>query len=244
MSGISGVTARSFDIDRVSDTQVTVELTFDGTDLRPQMAHSPLLSEAGAIAGYNGAALTTQLSVSASIEDDTGVTPPVTTVVPLGVSQVGDVLAPGDSCTYPGTDTEFSVLHDGRGQFLFFTSGNGLNINNTVINGQPYTLVAKKLTSDSWGIEKIGDSGGQTPDPPQQPQQPGDTGGTPTLSASITSPLTEATLNGSVVTLTLSGGTYVDSGFSVALAITVSGIDRVTFRAVGCRPHQRYRGDS
>ena len=75
-----------------------------------------------------------------------------------GVCQVGDVLAPGESCTYPGTDIEFSVLNSGRGRFLFFTSGSGLNIKNTEINGQSYTLVANKLASGSWEIEEIADS--------------------------------------------------------------------------------------
>ena len=45
-----------------------------------------------------------------------------------GVCEVGDILSPGESCTYPGTDAEFSVLNNGSGQFLFFTSGNSLNI--------------------------------------------------------------------------------------------------------------------
>ena len=75
-----------------------------------------------------------------------------------GVCEVGDILSPGESCTYPGTDAEFSVLNNGSGQFLFFTSGNSLNIENTTINGQFYTLVANKLASGSWEIEEIGDS--------------------------------------------------------------------------------------
>ena len=70
----------------------------------------------------------------------------------------------------------------------------------------------------------------QQPEQPQQPQQPGGRGGTPTLRASTTAPLTEATLDESIVALTLSGGTYVDSGFSVARAIKVSGIDGATFK--------------
>ena len=74
------------------------------------------------------------------------------------VCEAGDILAPGESCTYPGTDAEFSVLNNGNGQFLFFSSGNSLNIRNTVINGQPYTLVANKLASGSWEIEEIADS--------------------------------------------------------------------------------------
>ena len=97
-----------------------------------------------------------------SLTDTITVTISVTDINELptdaGVCQVGDVLAPGESCTYPGTDTEFSVLSDGRGQFLFFTSGTGLNIKDTVINGQPYTLAANKLASGSWKIEKIADS--------------------------------------------------------------------------------------
>ena len=232
-SGISGVTVGTFDIDRVSDTQVTVELTFNGninTD-------STLTFTAGAdaIAGYDGAALTAQVAVSASTEapEDTDVTTPVTEVAPPGVCQVGDILAPSESCTYPGTDTEFSVLNDGRGQFGIFTSGNNLNINNTVINGESYTLVAKKLTSGSWEIEEIGDSSGQQPDTPEQPEQPGNVGGTPTLSASTAAPLTEATLHEGIITLNLSDGTFERSSFSIRDAITLSGISGVTVDTFG-----------
>ena len=74
------------------------------------------------------------------------------------ICEAGDILAPGESCTYPGTDAEFTVHNNGNGQFLFFSSGNSLNIRNTVINGQSYTLVANKLASGSWEIEEIADS--------------------------------------------------------------------------------------
>ena len=232
-SGISGVTVGTFDIDRVSDTQVTVELTFNG-DINTD---STLTFTAGAdaIAGYDGAALTAQVAVSASTEapEDTDVTTPVTEVAPPGVCQVGDILAPSESCTYPGTDTEFSVLNDGRGQFGIFTSGNNLNINNTVINGESYTLVAKKLTSGSWEIEEIGNSSGQQPDTPEQPEQSGNVGGTPTLSASTAAPLTEATLHEGIITLNLSDGTFERSSFSIRDAITLSGISGVTVDTFG-----------
>ena len=49
-----------------------------------------------------------------------------------------------------------------------------------------------------------------------------------TLKASSEEPLTEATLNESVVTLTLSGGTYVRFRWDIADALTVSGIPGVT----------------
>ena len=49
-----------------------------------------------------------------------------------------------------------------------------------------------------------------------------------TLTASAARPLTEATLDGSVVTLTLNGGTYARSIFDIRGATSVSGIDSVT----------------
>ncbi|MCY3743890.1 MAG: leucine-rich repeat protein [Candidatus Poribacteria bacterium] len=151
VTGISGVTVRSFDIDRESDTEVTVELTFNGD----MTANGTLTFTVGAdaIAGYNGPALTDQVSVSASTD------------------------APADT-------------------------------------------------------------GNQNPDPPETPQQPenqdtpqqpGNTGGTPTLTASTTSALTEVTLHGNVVTLTLSGGTYERSRWDIEDAVSVSGISGVTF---------------
>ena len=142
VTGISGVTVRSFDIDRESDTEVTVELTYDGN-----MTSDGTLTftvGAGAIAGYNGSALTAQVSVSADTE-----TPVVT---------------------------------------------------------EP-----------------------ETPQQPQQPQQPGNTGGTPTLSLSTASSLTEATLHGAVVSLNLSGGSFESAFWDLDDEISVSGITGVTY---------------
>ena len=66
------------------------------------------------------------------------------------------MLASGESCTYPGTNTEFSVNSNGNGQFLFFSSGSRLNIRDTQINNTSYTLVAEKLNSGSWEIKELG----------------------------------------------------------------------------------------
>ena len=57
--------------------------------------------------------------------------------------------------------------------------------------------------------------------------------GMESVAASTTSPLTEATLNGSVVTLTLSGGTYANSIFDVRRGVSVSGITGVTVGTFG-----------
>ena len=40
-----------------------------------------------------------------------------------GVCRVGLIVGPGESCTYPGTSTEFSVDSSGGGMFLLFTAG-------------------------------------------------------------------------------------------------------------------------
>ena len=53
--------------------------------------------------------------------------------------------------------------------------------------------------------------------------------GNPTITASVEEPLTEATLSGSVVTLTLSGSVYTQSEYTISHALTVSGIEGVTF---------------
>ncbi|MYE89031.1 hypothetical protein F4X33_08565, partial [Candidatus Poribacteria bacterium] len=100
--------------------------------------------------------LTDSITVTINITDVTE------TPVSTGVCEAGDILAPGESCTYPGTDVEFTVLNNGSGQFLFFTSGNSFNIRNTVVNGVSYTLVANKLASGSWEIEEIADSTAST----------------------------------------------------------------------------------
>ena len=79
-----------------------------------------------------------------------------------GICQVGDVIAPGESCTYPDTNTKFSVNANGTGQFLLLNVGSNLNLEDITINGVSYTLAAKKLANGSWEIEKIGTASGTT----------------------------------------------------------------------------------
>ena len=55
---------RTWDVDRISDTEVTVELTFNGDfDTNATLTFTV---EAGAIAGYGGSAFTAQLPVTAT----------------------------------------------------------------------------------------------------------------------------------------------------------------------------------
>ena len=72
------------------------------------------------------------------------------------VCQVGSILAPGESCFYPGTGTEFFVDPDGIASFLSFTSASSLNIRDIQVAGVSYTLVAQKLEDGSWIIQELG----------------------------------------------------------------------------------------
>ena len=143
--------------------------------------------------------------------------------------QVGDILAPGQSCTYPNTDATFSVLDNGKAQldipglpssFNNVSIGGSLSIT-TTINGESYHFVATERTGSSWEIKELGDSSnpGNNQNSGSQPDG---------VTASTAAPLTETTLDGSVVTLTLNGGNYVSAPWDISDALTVSGIDGVT----------------
>lgn len=144
--------------------------------------------------------------------------------------QVGDILAPGESCTYPDTDAEFSVLDNGRAQLDIpelppwinnVSVGGSLSITAT-INDEDYHFVATELSGGSWEIEELGDNTGGGSE--SQPEG---------ITVSTTTPLTETTLDGSVVTLTLDGGTYERSSFRIRDAITLSGIGDIAVDTFG-----------
>ena len=69
---------------------------------------------------------------------------------------VGLLVRPGESCTYPGTTTEFSVDSSGTGSFLFFAAGTTIRLINTTFNGTPYTFVATNQGGGVWRIDRVG----------------------------------------------------------------------------------------
>ena len=102
-----------------------------------------------------------------------------------GECQAGQRVRTGESCAYPGTDLEFTVLASGSGRLGFFTSGRSLNIINTTINGQRITFVANRQDDGSWLIERVGDSvSGSVPD--LVVESPTVSDGTPDAGASFT----------------------------------------------------------
>ena len=69
---------------------------------------------------------------------------------------VGQLVRPGESCTYPGTSAEFSVTSSGQGRFLFFQSGVSIHVDNSNINGRIYTFVATNQGGGVWRIDGVG----------------------------------------------------------------------------------------
>ena len=73
-----------------------------------------------------------------------------------GECYAGLVLSPGQSCTYPGTDQQFRVDDSGRGSFIFFSAGTGIDARNTTINGVTYNFKASKQPDGTWLVEVAG----------------------------------------------------------------------------------------
>lgn len=71
----------------------------------------------------------------------------VTPEDPTGMAQEGDcfpglLVRMGDTCTYPGTDDEFSINVRGRGQFLARLAGIRIDIRDETIDGRVYDFRA------------------------------------------------------------------------------------------------------
>ena len=201
----------TFDVDRVNDTKVTVELTFSGnidTD-------TPLIFTVGAdaIADYNGAALTAQVPVTAIAE-----------------SLVATTAAPLTEATLSGSVVTLTL--SGR---VFNTSGtvsvsgiDGVTTNRVrrVSNIQMTVSLAFSGNIDADSTLTITVSAARIAGYNQAfTVQLPVTAVEESLVATTEALLTEATLSGSVVTLTLSGRVFNTSG-----TVSVSGIDGVTHK--------------
>ena len=221
VSGIDGVTVRSRDVDRESDTEVTVELTFEGdfdTD-----AILTFTVSAEAIAGYSGNALTAQVPVTA-IEES---------LVPSTVSPLTETTLHGSVVTL--TLSGRNYVQRVRGGTVTVSGIDGVTFESWDVDRVSDTEVTVELTFEgdfdtdailtfTVSAEAIAGYSGNA-----LTAQVPVTAIEESLVASTASPLTETTLHGSVVTLTLSGRNYKQYGFQIADALTISGIDGVTF---------------
>ena len=222
VSGIEGVDFERWDVERVSDTVATVELEFAGninTD-----ATLTFTVEAGAIAEYNGNALTAILPVTAIQESLEA-----STETPLT-----EAMLHGSIITFTLNGRQF----DGWSEITraFSVSGiNGVTVDNVRrVSDTEVTIKlefignidADAILTLTVGAEAI--VGGYDKDFTFQFRV---TAGAESLEASTEAPLTEATLHESVITLTLSGGRFVDRERNIGRAVSVSGIEGVTRRS-------------
>ena len=227
VSGIAGVTFRPSDVTRVSDTQVTVKLTFDGTNFDTDAALTFRIGQ-GAIAAYNGPARITEIPVTAVVKGRPTIallTPQPFTEATLDGSVILLTLKNAtytqsqadirDAVTVSGvvgvTVTRFGVerVDDTRITVELEFDGNfdaGAILTFTVEAGAIAGYAGPAL------IARVVIGGGKE-----------------SVVASTDAPLTETTLNGSVVTLTLNGATYERSNYDIRDAVKVSGIKGVTF---------------
>ena len=233
VSGITGVTVNTYNVERLSDTQVNVELIFDGTDFDTD-ATLTFTVRADAVTGYNGTALIAQLPVSAVVEQSPIITAYATqplTETTLNESIVTLTLSSG-VYTQSSSDIGSAVQVSGIA---------GVTSPQSDVVRVSATKVTLKLIFDDTdfdtdatltftvGVEAIANYDGSAliatiPVAAVIEESP-------TITAFVTQPLTEATLNGSIIRLRLNNGTYARANFDAA--VKVSGIAGVTIGIFG-----------
>ena len=67
----------------------------------------------------------------------------------------GRIVRIGESCTYPGTTSEFSVNRRGRGRFLDDLAGIRIDVPDETIDGRVYDFRAEYEGDGEWRIERV-----------------------------------------------------------------------------------------
>ena len=225
VSGISGVTLDTTTAQRNSDTEITVELDYDDTDYDTDSVLTFSIAT-GAIANYIGEDITTEIPVTAIIEGVTAsAVSPLTeasldvstvTLTLTGVSYQQDITTIGEGLTVSGisgvtldtdtveriSDTEITVELNFDGTDFDTDTELTLNIDETALTGD----IASAVLTAGIPVTAVKEF----------------------VSASVVSPLTEATLDGGIVTLMLRGEIYEQDISKIGDAVTVSGITGVT----------------
>ena len=230
VSGIPGVTVNGFNVERLSDTQANIRLIFDGTDFDTD-ATLTFSVGANAIIGYNGTALTAQLPVSAVVEKNPTITAYVSqtlTETTLDESIVTLTLSTG----------VYTQSRDDISRAVQVSGIPGVTVLQSDVTRLSDTKITIKLTFDGTDFDTdtiltftLGADAITNYDGPALITAILVTAVVeedPTITAAATQPLTEATLNGSIIRLTLNNSTYVQSNFDIDSAVTVSGIAGVT----------------
>ena len=225
LSGVDGLTiADFFGVDRVSDTEVTIELAFAGNiDTDGTLT---ITVGADAIAGYSGNALTTTLPVTAVAESLTASTESPLTETTVHGSIITLTLT-GRRFADSRWDIERAVTLSGIDGVTISDFFGIERVSDTVVTVE--LAFAGNIDTDGTLTITVGADaiGGYDEDftfefPVTAAQE--------SLEASTESPLTEAILHGSIITLTLSGRHFVEE-WEIGNAISISGIEGVTFES-------------
>ena len=229
VSGVPGVTVGTFGpawfgVDRVSNTKITVELGFSGNiDADATLTFTV---GAAAIANYNGPALTAQVPVSAISESIVASTPSPLTEATLHESVVTLTLSQGVTFERSVFAIRGAVSVSGiKGVTIpWHQPDRSSDTKITVELGFSGNIDADATLTFTVGAAAIANYNG-----PALTAQVPVSAISESIVASTPSPLTEATLHESVVTLTLSEGTTFErSIFAIRGAVSVSGIKGVT----------------
>ena len=224
ISGVDGVAIGGWGIDRVSDTVVTIELEFTGNiDVDAILTFTV---GADAIADYNGNALTATLPVTAVEESLTA-----STQAPLTEATLH-----GSIITLTLTGRRFVDRRWDIEDAVSFSGIDGVTIGGWGVERVSDTKVTFELEftsnidTDATLTLTVGTDaiiGGYDKDFTFQFPV---TAVEESLDASTEATLTEANLDGSIITLTLTGRRFVDE-WAIGRAVSVSGIAGVTFES-------------
>ncbi len=218
LTGIDGVAKDS--VRRVSDTEATVELEFNGdfdADATLTITVGP-----GAIASYDGPAFTQQIPVAGGPESIVA-----STVAPLTEATLNESVV-----TLALSGRNYTRYSSDISRALTLTGIDGVTKDSVRRVSDTEATVELEFNgdfdADAILTITVGPGAIASYDGPAFTQQIPVAGGPESIVASTVAPLTEATLDKTVVTLTLSGRNYVSSSWDISRALTIAGIDGVT----------------
>ena len=224
VSGITGVTIDTASVQRISDREITVGLNFDSTDF--DISTSLIFSvDAGAIVDYTGDAFTAAIPVTAVKE----------TVSASVVSPLTEATLDGSIVTLLLTGVVYEQDISKIREAVTVSGINGVTIDIAAVQRISDRKITVELGFDGTDFDEDADlsfsvAEGAIAD------YTGDAftaeilvaAHKESVSASVVSPLTEATLDGSIVTLLLTGAAFEQDISKIREAVTVSGINGVT----------------
>ena len=154
------------------------------------------------------------VSFGITVEESDGGTPGANE----GDCEVGLLVSPGGSCTYPGTSDAFTVDQDGRARFLVISSTRAINVNSVTFMGRSYDFRASHQGDGVWRIDRL--AGNTTPP----------TGGGTETDTSPAFPATGGpgdqtyTLDTAIAALTLPAASGGDGALAYSLSPSVPGL--------------------